>query len=101
MLAVDVPSGLDADQAGCWVRVQATVTVTLADPKPGYSFIAAGRAGRVVVAGIGMPAYAYQGERIKGSLLTGPSVREWLPLFAPDTHKGQRGRVYWWPVRKA
>lgn len=54
VLAVDVPSGLDADdRAGADQAVRATITVTLAAPKPGLAH--SPNAGRIVLADIGMP----------------------------------------------
>jgi ADP-dependent NAD(P)H-hydrate dehydratase / NAD(P)H-hydrate epimerase len=55
VIAVDVPSGMDADDAGgADTAVQATATVTLAAPKAGLRRASA--AGRVFLADIGMPA---------------------------------------------
>ena len=54
IIAVDVPSGMDADDAtGAAEAVQAAATVTLAAPKAGLA--AASNAGRVFLADIGMP----------------------------------------------
>lgn len=54
VIAVDVPSGMDADDAaGAAQAVRATLTVTLAAPKPGLA--RAGNPGRIVLADIGMP----------------------------------------------
>jgi NAD(P)H-hydrate epimerase len=61
IVAVDVPSGLDADSgAGGATAVRAAATVTLVAPKPGlYGSI---NAGRVFVADIGMPTELFATE---------------------------------------
>lgn len=54
VLAIDVPSGLDADTGmGAEAAVRAAATLTLAAPKPGLA--GAPNAGRVFVADLGMP----------------------------------------------
>jgi ADP-dependent NAD(P)H-hydrate dehydratase / NAD(P)H-hydrate epimerase len=62
IVAVDVPSGLDADSgAGGESAVRAAATVTLVAPKTGLRGSA--NAGRVVVADIGMPVAVFSAER--------------------------------------
>jgi NAD(P)H-hydrate epimerase len=62
IVAVDVPSGLDADTgAGRENAVRAAATITLVAPKPGLRGSA--NAGRVFVADIGMPAAIFATER--------------------------------------
>jgi len=62
VVAVDVPSGLDADTgAGRESAVRAAATITLVAPKPGLRD--ATNAGRVVVADIGMPVGVFSTER--------------------------------------
>jgi len=56
VVAVDVPSGLDADTGVAYApTVQADVTITLGLPKPGLSNVA----GRKLLADIGVPLEAY------------------------------------------
>jgi hydroxyethylthiazole kinase-like uncharacterized protein yjeF len=56
VIAVDVPSGLDADTGVAYApTVQAAVTITLGLPKPGLLKLG----NRVVVADIGVPLEAY------------------------------------------
>jgi hydroxyethylthiazole kinase-like uncharacterized protein yjeF len=64
VIAVDVPSGMDADDAsGADSAVQATATVTLAAPKAGLRRASA--AGRVFLADIGMPAVLFSTARTR------------------------------------
>jgi NAD(P)H-hydrate epimerase len=55
VVAVDVPSGLNPDGGVCDKSVRATITVTLHAPKPIFYEPEGERAGKVVVAGIGVP----------------------------------------------
>jgi len=62
IVAVDVPSGMDADTAlGAQDAVRAAATVTLAAPKAGLAL--ASNAGRVFLADIGMPAELFSTDR--------------------------------------
>ena len=62
IVAVDVPSGLDADNgAGGESAVRAAATITLVAPKTGLR--AAPNAGRVFVADLGMPVAVFSAER--------------------------------------
>ncbi len=95
VVAVDIPSGLDADQreeawAGEFVRAEATVTFTA--PRPAHVF-APQVDGRVIVASaIGSPP-----EAIESKLnLEAITPRDIYPVVAPrerDAHKGNFGHV--------
>jgi hydroxyethylthiazole kinase-like uncharacterized protein yjeF len=62
IVAVDVPSGLDADSgAGGESAVRAAATITLVAPKPGLQ--GSTNAGRVLVADIGMPVAVFSTEQ--------------------------------------
>jgi NAD(P)H-hydrate epimerase len=62
VVAVDVPSGLDADSgAGRESAVRASATITLVAPKTGLR--GAANAGRILVADIGMPLAVFSTER--------------------------------------
>jgi hydroxyethylthiazole kinase-like uncharacterized protein yjeF len=93
VLAVDVPSGLDADtgemDGAC---LPTDVTVTLAYPKLGlFCFPGASRVGRIVVADIGVPLGL--AEDISTELATAEKVRRCLPGRPLDANKGTFGRV--------
>src|SRR5437867_552723 len=96
VVAIDLPSGLSADSpepiGDC---IDASMTVTLAAPKlalvlpPGET-----RAGDIVIADIGIPDAvidALEGPRVE--LLTRSAMREVVAPRAPDSHKGDFGRV--------
>ena len=95
VLALDVPSGLDADTGGIvgsGIAVHATHTITFIGDKPGLH-TAEGRdhAGIVHVAGLGIAADAYEPARAR---LASPALFE--SMLAPrrqNSHKGQFGDV--------
>ncbi len=93
IVAVDVPSGLDADTGAVDPRCPAVdFTVTLGYPKVGlYNFPGAERAGRVIIVDIGIPAALAEG--VKTELITAQWARSVLPVRRRDANKGTFGRV--------
>ena len=96
VVSIDLPSGLSADTARpIGEAVAADLTVTLGAPKlPLLLDPAATRAGRVVVADIGIPAAvvdALAGPRV--TVVTRAWARRRVPHRARETHKGDYGRV--------
>ena len=91
MLAVDVPSGLDADTGACDAATPyADMTVTLGFPKVGLLlFPGAGRVGRLVVEDIGIPEEL--AADVDLGLLEAPWVASGLPVRPLDAHKGTFG----------
>ncbi|MEW8958281.1 MAG: NAD(P)H-hydrate dehydratase [Moorella sp. (in: firmicutes)] len=94
-VAVDVPSGLEADTGRIFGPcIQATWTVTFALPKlglviePGASFT-----GRLEVADIGIPQRLVEAQGLKTHLLTADWCRANLPGRKTDAHKGVYGHV--------
>jgi len=97
IIAVDVPSGLDADtgkvEGAC---VKATLTVTFALPKfglmvyPGAEYV-----GELVVADIGMPRQVMAADDVLVSATQAADVACWLParVNGRDSNKGQFGHV--------
>lgn len=96
VVAVDVPSGLDADTGrveGPCVRAQVTVTMGL--PKVGVLlYPGAAYCGQVVVADLGLPRrLVLEGAPLPREVATAAQVARLLPPRAPETHKGTYGRV--------
>ncbi len=95
ILAVDVPSGLDADSGrvdGPCVR--AAVTVTFCRAKLGLAlYPGAAYAGEVRVADIGIPDEAVRRQNAMARMLTPDDVATLLPPRPPDGHKGTFGHV--------
>jgi NAD(P)H-hydrate epimerase len=94
-LAVDIPSGLDADTGrALGASVAAHATVTMAALKiahasaPGFA-----RCGPVEVADIGIPSGLIAAQVIRAGLVEEADVARMLPRPAPLDHKGTRGHV--------
>ena len=94
VIAVDMPSGLNADTGGCLGNtVRADVTVTFGQAKigqvihPGREFV-----GYLDVVDIGIPARAVGEADIRLELLD-RKVGKWLPARYPLTHKGSYGHL--------
>ena len=99
VLALDMPSGLDADTGqvdpACY---PADLTVSLGFPKVGLvTMPGAAQAGRLEVAGIGLPpglvAEAESDLGLDLELLTREWVAQRLPERPPDAHKGSFGHA--------
>jgi len=93
IVAVDLPSGLDADSGATDPScVAADLTVTLGYPKLGlFSFPGREKVGQLVVVDIGIPESLGQG--IATELIAAEFVGSMLPKRPPDAHKGTFGRV--------
>lgn len=93
VIAVDVPSGIDADTGGIHsVCVKADVTATFALPKPGlFLYPGAAYTGLVIAGDIGIPHELYAD--IKIEITTPEFVTGSLPVRSPDAHKGTFGTV--------
>jgi NAD(P)H-hydrate epimerase len=92
LVAVDVPSGLDSDQAAAPRRaVRADVTVTLAAPKPALVLDPAALwCGQVVVADIGLPRALLAPTLFVSEAADAAAL--W-PRRAAESHKGRQGHV--------
>jgi len=93
VIAVDMPSGLDADTGAVDPDCPTVdATVTLGYPKPGlFSFPGAERAGRIIIADIGLPPS--MGENIPTELITEDWVKSILPARPASANKGSFGKV--------
>ncbi len=93
VIAVDVPSGLDSDTGAVDPSCPyADATVTLGYPKPGlFNFPGAERAGRVIIADIGIPPTL--AENIPTELITEDWVKSVLPGRPLGANKGSFGKV--------
>ncbi len=93
LVAVDLPSGLNADTGAVDAACPAAdFTVTLGYPKHGlFAFPGAGKVGRLVVADIGIPSKL--AEDIPTEVVTREKVRGLLPERPPNANKGTFGRI--------
>ena len=95
VVAVDLPSGLNADTGYAeGAVVTAGCTYTLGLPKIGL-YISPGReiAGEVRVVDIGLPENAIAQQDLSTILITPELVAELLPYRKPDGHKGDFGKL--------
>lgn len=95
VVAVDLPSGLDADTGQAEGSViTAGCTYTLGLPKLGL-YVSPGRelAGEVSVIDIGLPENVVAQAEVNASLITPELVSELLPVRRPDSHKGDFGKL--------
>jgi NAD(P)H-hydrate epimerase len=95
VLAVDVPSGLDADTGHApGDAVRADLTVTFIGAKVGLHTGAGPEyAGDVVLDDLGVPAAAYADVAPAATALGPATLRALLPRRARTAHKGQMGHV--------
>lgn len=96
IVAVDLPSGLDADTGRCQEpHVVADATACLALPKTGLRSAAARDAcGRVEIVPIGFPETLRGGEESGGwGWIAEEELRLLLPVRPRDAHKGRFGHV--------
>ena len=93
VLALDVPTGIDAESGEADPNtLSADATVTFGFPKHGhFRFPAAGHAGRLIVADIGVSGEL--AADIPDDVVTTAWARAALPRRPLDAHKGSFGRV--------
>ena len=93
ILAVDVPSGMDADSGEAEPACPAVdITLSMGYPKVGhYAYGATSKIGELEVVNIGLPDGVE--EDVPLSLMTDAGVRSLLPMRPSDAHKGSFGRT--------
>jgi len=90
LVALDLPSGVDATTGEATGAARATLTITYGTLKRGH-LIARAACGRVVVVDIGIGGVTDAGA--SPALVTRSWVAERVPAFAADAHKGTRKKV--------
>jgi len=95
VLAVDVPSGLDAGTGKVLgAAIEATATATFGYPKIGQLIEpGADHVGRLSVVDIGIPPVVAASSSIMRWWLDEDLAGKWLKPRRPDTHKGRAGHV--------
>ncbi|MCX5882426.1 MAG: NAD(P)H-hydrate dehydratase [Deltaproteobacteria bacterium] len=95
IIAVDIPSGLNADTGMiCGACIQAHTTVTFGFPKIGHVlFPGADVTGCLEIVDIGIPPHIVRGIRPRHHILTPEAITCAFPQRAPTSHKGTAGHV--------
>lgn len=94
ILAIDLPSGVDADTGKAALALKADLTVTMVAPKPGlYLYPGALYAGAVKVHTIGTPKQVEEEAKSTMTLLDDAFVAPLLPHRPKNAHKGTNGRI--------
>lgn len=95
VLALDIPSGLDADTgAAPGVVVAADLTMTFIAMKPGLrTGQGPAQTGAVELATLDVPAAVHDGMTAVASLIDKTELRGWLPKRPRTGHKGDHGHV--------
>lgn len=95
VLAVDLPSGLDAStHRPPGPHVQADLTVTFAAPKVAHVLGPAAEAvGELAVADLGIPGFLLDEAASNLEWLEASDVGSWLPRRPADSHKGSCGHA--------
>ncbi len=91
VLALDVPSGLDATTGASVGAVHADLTLTFGSLKRGLT-IGRGASGRIVVLDIGLGRFGDSGDAMP-RLVDAAYVRAHVPSIAADANKGTRRRI--------
>ncbi len=94
-VAVDIPSGLDADSpfpiGPC---VQADLTVTMAAPKIAHVFMPSEeKCGELVVADISLPPFMFQDPELKLEMVEEADIAPCFTKRKKDSHKGTFGHL--------
>lgn len=95
VIAVDVPSGVNADTGQIdGIAVKADHTITFSLPKQGLLlYPGASYAGDVSVADIGIPRELLTDEKIKQNIITSSEIARMFVGRSPNAHKGSCGRA--------
>ncbi len=91
VVALDLPTGVDADEGGGELVAAADLTISFGTVKRGH-LLARSACGRIVVVDIGLGAHASLADGAP-TLADARWVREVVPAIGVDVHKGLRRRV--------
>lgn len=93
-IAVDVPSGVNADTGQTSIAVKANITVTFALIKQGLLlYPSIEYVGELIVADIGIPKQAIESMNIKTNVLEETDINILIPKRNPRSNKGTYGKL--------
>jgi NAD(P)H-hydrate epimerase len=95
LLALDVPSGIDADTGKLFgIAVRATTTITFVAHKRGlFTGAAPGHCGELLLDTLGLPDTLYTLSAADAHLLDARATMRWLPARPRDANKGDFGHA--------
>lgn len=95
VLALDVPSGIDADTGGVkGAAIRAQCTITFVAHKRGlFTGAALDHCGELMLDTLGLPDTLYTSEKTDARLLDLREIMQWLPPRPRNAHKGLFGHV--------
>ena len=94
VLAVDIPSGVEADTGRCAQALKAEITVTMIAPKVGmYLYPGAEYCGQIMVADLQVPQDLLNEQASNVDTLDGEFLSCLLPQRPKNAHKGMNGHV--------
>lgn len=94
VVAVDIPSGVEADTGKCEKALKAVATVTMIAPKLGlYLYPGASYAGEILVANLQTPPELLAEDAGEIFTLEEELVRKLLPQRPKNAHKGTNGHI--------
>jgi hydroxyethylthiazole kinase-like uncharacterized protein yjeF len=94
VIAIDIPSGVEADTGRCGDVLSAQATVTMIAPKPGlYFYPGASHTGDIVVADLNTPDSVIREADSSMELLSEEQVQDLLPIRPANSHKGMNGKI--------
>jgi NAD(P)H-hydrate epimerase len=91
IVAIDIPTGVDATTGETTKPVRADLTVTFGTLKRGH-LLARGTCGRILVVDIGLGRFAW-GEDDAPRIVSGTWVASKIPDIPPESHKGTRRKI--------
>lgn len=95
VLALDVPSGLDADTGnvlGCAIRAALTITF-IGDKRGLFTGFAPDFCGEIICDSLALPENLFAEVQPSAHLLDLPALKKFLPVRARTAHKGNFGHV--------
>ncbi|MBO6304264.1 MAG: NAD(P)H-hydrate dehydratase [Selenomonadaceae bacterium] len=94
VVAIDAPSGVEADTGMADVAIRADLTVSLGLPKFAHFFApGADLSGKVVNSTIGIPSVLLTEDKIKSTLIDDDLVKNFIAPRSRGVYKGSVGRV--------
>jgi len=95
IVAIDIPSGLDADTGSTWGEtIKADISVTFIAKKQGmYTGQARNYCGEIIFKSLAVPENLYQQYHSHATLLAWQQLKKKIPVRLASSHKGDNGKL--------